>query len=165
MRNALNVAVLTTLLLGCNSLRASTLTYIVTFDSGAYEYLFTLTNDGPDAVFDLFLHVPIDASNIPASTATDGTGWSAPAGWQNLFFIGPDAAPNTTFLEWGDDGPADDLQPGAPPLDGFGFTSTAPITDTIQYALNGASDLLTADPIPAPEPATGVLSVLAMALL
>jgi hypothetical protein len=165
MRCVVKAALLVMVLLGADTLVASTLTYSVTSGAGTYEYLFTLTNDGPDPLFELFLRVPTDPGNIPASTAGDGSGWVAPTGWDMFFSIGQDVG-DTTFLDWPDGGPAYDLQPGDPPLSGFGFTSAVLISDPIEYALDGTGEFFTAEPaVAAPEMPTGVLTMLAMAIM
>src|SRR4051794_15391083 len=165
MRCVTNVALLGLVLFGLTPLSASTLTYVVTPGAGTYEYLFTLANDGP-AVFSLFVHVPTDNSNIPASTANDGSGWVAPSGWDTFFSIGPDPGIDTTFLNWQDLSASDDIQPGSS-LAGFGFTSTVLIVDPIQFALNNTTDFFVAEApvIPAPEPATTVTTLMGMALV
>ena len=90
-------------LFSVGSLSAGVLTYTVTPNSGQFVYDFTLTNTGDTGgtLFDLFLSLPTDITNIDTTTIGTPVGWGDPTG--GLLFFGPDAAPSTSFIEWAAD--------------------------------------------------------------
>ena len=83
--------------------KADTLTYTVTPDGGEFSYAFVLSNTGEmgGTLFDLFLSVPLDISDIDTSTIGTPVGWGDPTG--GLLFFGPNVSPSTSFIEWADD--------------------------------------------------------------
>jgi len=145
-------------------LRADSVTYTVAPNAGQFLYQFTLTNTGDTGgtLFDLFLSMPTDISNIDTSIIGTPVGWGDPTG--GLLFFGPDTGPGTAFIEWSDGGPAFDLGIGSA-LSGFSFNSAVTIGQPILYALNESTDLSTAEPqaTSTPEPGTFAL-VLAILL-
>ena len=80
-------------------LNAGVLTYTITPTGGQFAYDFTLTNTGGTGgtLFDLFLALPTDISNIDTTTIGTPVGWGDPTG--GLLFFGPDAAPSTSFID------------------------------------------------------------------
>jgi hypothetical protein len=118
-------------------------------------YQLTLSNTGTTGgtLFDLFVSVPIDISDLNTATIGAPMGWGDPAG--GLLFFGPDGSPSTSFIEWtADFSGADDVAVGRS-LAGFSFTTLQPINGQIRFALNDATNFDTAVQGPtAPEPAT-----------
>src|ERR1017187_5574171 len=82
---------------------AGVLTYTITPTGGQSLYQFTLTNTGDTGgtLFDLFLSLPTDITNIDTTTIGTPVGWGDPTG--GLLFFGPDAAPSTSFIDWAAD--------------------------------------------------------------
>jgi len=141
--------------LPCSLLQADTLHYSVTPAGGGQNlYEFTLTNTGTTGgtLFDLFVALPIDVSDVLTSTIGTPAGWGDPSG--GLLFFGPNGDPSKTFIEWtADFSGADDVQIGVP-LTGFSFRTLRPITGPITFALNDSTTFDTAVLGPeAPEPA------------
>ena len=137
------------LLLVCSPgfLRADIATYTVTPNAGHFLYQFTLANTGDTGgtLFDLFLSLPTDITNI--DTTTIGT----PAGWGDttcgLLFFGPDVTPSTSFIEWASDfSGLYDVTTGNS-LPGFSFNSSLEIDQAITFALNGSSTFATAQAV------------------
>jgi hypothetical protein len=141
--------------IGIGVLRADNVTYTVTPSSGSFLYQFTLSNTGATGgtLFDLFLSLPTDISNIDTGTIGTPAGWGDPTG--GLLFFGPDTGPGTAFLEWSNGGPPFDLAIGSS-LSGFSFNSSVGVGQPIMYGLNGSADLSPAQPqtTSTPEPAT-----------
>src|SRR5450759_1427102 len=139
-------------------LNAGVLTYTITPNGGQSLYQFTLTNTGSTGgtLFDLFLSLPTDITNIDTTTIGTPVGWGDLSG--GLLFFGPDGAPSTSFIEWAADSSGTyDIGIGDS-LSGFSFTTTQAIGQPITYALNGSTDFSTAQEVSSvPEPATFVL--------
>ncbi|MFL6447906.1 MAG: PEP-CTERM sorting domain-containing protein [Bryobacteraceae bacterium] len=141
----------------CGLLKADRLDYTVTSTVGAGQvsYQFTLTNSGATGgpVFDLFLALPTDLTNINTSAISKPPGWGDPAG--GLLFFGPNVSPSTSFVEWNADFSGDhDLAIGSA-RSGFSFTSLGRINGPITFALNNSTTFAAAvPPADAPEPAT-----------
>ena|ERR1019366_8672625 len=126
-------------------LRADVVTYTITPNGGQSEYQFTLTNtaDTGGTLFDLFLSLPTDISNIDTTTIGTPVGWGDPTG--GLLFFGPDVAPSTSFIEWAADfSGLYDVGIGSS-LSGFSFTATQPVGVPITFALNGFTEFATAE--------------------
>lgn len=147
------------------SAKADSLTYTVTPEAGDFSYSFVLTNTGDTGgtLFDLFLSIPLDISDIDSSTIGTPVGWGDPTG--GLLFFGSNVSPSTSFIEWADD-PSGlyDVQIGDS-LGGFSFTSTQEVTSSITFALNGstASDLSV--PLASiPEPTSDVFGCITLLL-
>ena len=125
----------------------------MTPDGGEFSYAFVLTNTGGTGgtLFDLFLSIPLDISDIDTSTIGTPVGWGDPTG--GLLFFGPNVTPSTSFIEWADDvSGLYDLSIGDS-LAGFSFVSSEEVAGTITFALNGATTFDTAEPISnVPEP-------------
>jgi hypothetical protein len=150
-------------------LKADTLNYTVNSGGGAGQqfYQFTLTNSGTTGgpLFDLFLALPTDISNVNTGTIGKPTGWGDKSG--GLLFFGPDVSPSTSFIEWtADFSGAYDLATGST-LTGFSFTTLERINGPITFALNDSTAFATAVQGAAgvPEPATFVMLLLATAVL
>ena len=145
-------------LFSVGSLSAGVLTYTITPTGGQSLYQFTLTNTGDTGgtLFDLFLSLPTDITNIDTTTIGTPIGWGDPTG--GLLFFGPDAAPSTSFIEWAADFSGTyDLGIGNS-LGGFSFRSSVDVGRPITFALNGSTDFATAQEVTTtPEPATFVL--------
>jgi len=143
-----------------NSLFADNVTFTVTPSTGQFFYQFTLTNTGDTGgtLFDLFLSIPSDISNI--DTASIGT----PAGWGDatggLLFFGPDVSPSTSFIEWSSDfSGLYDVGIGSS-LSDFSFNSSVQINQPIIFALNGSTTFNTAQSVSTvPEPSCLFLMV------
>src|ERR1017187_8953653 len=139
-------------------LRADVVTYTITPNGGQSEYQFTLTNtaDTGGTLFDLFLSLPTDISNIDTTTIGTPVGWGDPTG--GLLFFGPDVAPSTSFIEWAADFSGTyDLGIGNS-LGGYSFRSSVDVGQPITFALNGSTDFAAAQEVSGtPEPATFVL--------
>src|SRR5664279_1522106 len=122
MRTLVLLATITTGLL-----RADMVAYSVTPNAGGLTYQFTLTNTGDmgGTLFDLFLSLPTDITNIDTTTIGTPVGWGDPTG--GLLFFGPDAAPSTSFIEWSADvNGAHDVGIGNS-LGGFSFNSSVDV--------------------------------------
>src|SRR5260370_19128025 len=82
-------------------LKADTLNYTVNSGGGAGQqfYQFTLTNSGTTGgtLFDLFLALPTDISNINTGPIGKATGWGDKPG--GLLFFVPDLSPSTSFID------------------------------------------------------------------
>ncbi|MBV9768658.1 MAG: hypothetical protein JOZ32_03730 [Bryobacterales bacterium] len=80
--------------------KVDNLTYTVTPSAGDFIYDFTLTNTGATGgtLYDLFLDIPHDISDINTSTIGTPVGWGDPTG--GLLFYGPNTGPGTAFIEW-----------------------------------------------------------------
>ena len=145
-------------LFSVGSLSAGVLTYTITPTGGQSLYQFTLTNTGDTGgtLFDLFLSLPTDITNIDTTTIGTPVGWGDPTG--GLLFFGPDAAPSTSFIEWAADFSGTyDLGIGNS-LGGYSFRSSVDVGQPITFALNGSTDFAAAQEVSGtPEPATFVL--------
>jgi hypothetical protein len=145
------------------SVNAAMLTYTIMSTSGQFVYNFTLSNtavaDG--TLFDLFLSLATDITNIDTATIGAPVGWGDPTG--GLLFFGPDVAPSTSFVEWAADfSGIYDLGFGNS-LGGFSFLSSQRINEPLAFALNGTTDFATAHEVSSvPEPATFVLVLLVL---
>lgn len=152
-----------TLLVGLCSicpLNAGVLTYTVTPSAGQFVYDFTLTNTGDTGgtVFDLFLSLPTDITNIDTASIGTPVGWGDPTG--GLLFFGPDTAPSTAFIEWAADFSGTYDLGIDNSLGGFSFTASIDIGQPITFALNGSTTFDTAQETgTVPEPVTFVLLV------
>ena len=140
-------------------LRADSVTYTITPNSGQFFYSFTLSNTGATGgtLFDLFLSLPTDIANINTTTIGTPVGWGDPTG--GLLFFGPDVAPSTSFIEWASDfSGLYDVGTGNS-LSGFSFTSSLDVGQPITFALNGSTDFAPAQEVTAatPEPGTVLL--------
>jgi len=149
-------------------LMADQLNYTVTTGIGAGQtlYQFTLTNTGDTGgtLFDLFLALPTDISNINTATIGKPAGWGDPSG--GLLFFGPNANPGTSFIEWTADFSGAHDVPIGEALAGFSFTTLQPITGPIRFALNDSTTFSTAvQGTSVPEPATFLLLVPVLATL
>lgn len=142
---------------GVVSAKADALTYTVTPELGGFSYAFVLTNTGETGgtLFDLFLSIPLDISEIDTSTIGTPVGWGDPTG--GLLFFGPNVSPSTSFIEWADDASGlYDLGTGDS-LAGFSVVSSDEVDGPIMFALNGSTTLNTAEPISSvPEPSLSV---------
>lgn len=133
------------------------LSYDTASDILGTKYSFTLTNDNivPD-IFELFIHVPADETNLVS--------FGSPGGWGDGFggaepYYGADAAPGTSFVEWfaefGQELPTGNSLPG------FSFISSSAFTGPMDFSVNQESDVFfTATPKDnhaVPEPATLLL--------
>jgi hypothetical protein len=140
-------------------LMADDLTYTVGTDIGAGQtrYQFTLTNTGDTGgtLFDLFLELPVQITNINTASIGTPAGWGDPTG--GLLFFGPDANPATSFIEWtADFSGAHDVAAGSS-LAGFSFTTLQPINGPILFAVNDSTSFDTAVQAAVPEPGTFIL--------
>src|ERR1041384_3057634 len=137
MRKLMWIVVVACCLIG--PLNAGVLTYAVTPTGGQFLYQFTLTNTGTTGgtLFDLFLSLSTDISNIDTATIGTPVGWGDPTG--GLLFFGPDVSPSTSFIEWADGGPTFDLDIGNS-LSGFSFSALQAVTAPITFALNGSTN-------------------------
>jgi hypothetical protein len=145
-------------------LRADTITYTLAPIPGGFSYRFTLANMGDTGgtLFDLFLSLPTDISNIDTSTIGTPAGWGDAAG--GLLFFGPDTSPSTSFIEWAADfSDAFDLGIGRA-LSGFSFTATHSVSTPIRFALNGSTAFADAEPV-AGVPELGTFTLLAPMVL
>lgn len=146
------------------SLEADTLTYTVMANAGEFSYEFTLTNTGDTggALFDLFLSVPTDISNIETSVVGVPVGWGDTTG--GLLFYGPDTSPSTSFIEWASDfSGLYDVEIGAS-LSRFSFNSVVGVGQPITFALNGSTHFFSAEEASTvPEPGTFGLGVVVLA--
>jgi hypothetical protein len=124
---------------------------------GEFSYAVVLTNTGETGgtLFDLFLSIPLDISDIDTSTIGTPVGWGDPTG--GLLFFGPNLSPSTSFIEWADDvSGLYDLRIGDS-LSGFSFLSLEHIDGRITFALNGATTFNTAEPLSSvPEPSLSI---------
>jgi hypothetical protein len=148
-------------LVGASLLYADSVTYTVTPDAGHFDYDFTVTNTGDTGgtLFDLFLSIATDISNIDTADIGTPIGWGDPTG--GLVFYGPDTNPGTSFIEWSADGSGlYDVAIGQF-LSEFTFQSSQQPTGPILFALNGSSTLSPAIPISGvPEPTTVSMMIL-----
>jgi hypothetical protein len=143
-------------------LKADTLTYTVTTNSGQFNYDFALSNTGATGgtLFDLFLAIPTAIANINTSTIGKPVGWGDATG--GLLFFGPDVSPSTSFIDWSADFSGTyDVGIGNS-LSGFSFSSTQRISLPITFAVNGSTTFNTAHQA-IPEPATFGMIVFAIA--
>jgi hypothetical protein len=144
---------------------ADSTTYSVIPNGSEFDYDFTLNNSGATGgtLFDLFLSLPIDISDIDTSTIGTPVGWGDPTG--GLLFYGPNASPSTAFIEWSSDfSGLYDVQIGDS-LSGFSFESSELITSPITFALNDSTSFDTAQPVSSvPEP-VGLLALVGVSLL
>ena len=135
--------------------KADTLKYTVTPTGGLYSYDFTLENTGSSGgtLFDLFISIPVNISNIDTAAIGTPIGWGDPTG--GLLFFGPDVNPSTSFVQWAADfSGLYDIGIGNS-LSGFTFSSTVQSSGPITFALNGTSSFDTAQEVSGvPEPAT-----------
>lgn len=142
-------------------LNADALTYTITPNSGQFVYEFTLSNTGATGgtLFDLFLSLPTDISNIDTTSIGLPVGWGDPTG--GLLFFGPDVAPATSFIEWAADFSGTSDVGIGDSLSGFSFNSSAEIGQPIGFALNGSTTFETAEEVgtTVPEPSTIVLTL------
>lgn len=136
MRHVLFLIVLATI---TTTAKADSLTYTVTPQSGDFLYSFVLSNTGDTGgtLFDLFLSIPLDISNIDTTTIGTLVGWGDPTG--GLLFFGPDVSPSTSFIEWADDvSGLYDIGIGDS-LTGFSFLSSDLVAGPITFALNDST--------------------------
>ena len=148
------------MILGAGVLWGDAVTYTVTSNGSLFQYEFTLTNTGAmgGSLFDLFLLLPTDISNINTATIGTPVGWGDASG--GLLFFGPDAAPGTSFIDWSADfSGAFDVAIGSS-LSGYSFRSTRQI-GVIEFALNGSEAFDIAQNVP--EPGTLALFVTLLA--
>lgn len=141
-------------------LSADSLTYTVTPNAGELSYNFTLINTGDTGgtLFDLFLSLPTDISNIDTKTIGTPVGWGDPTG--GLLFFGPDVASGTSFIEWASDFSGNyDVGIGSSVSGFFSFNSSVDVGQLITFALNGSTDFATAQQqvSAVPEPTTSAL--------
>jgi hypothetical protein len=143
--------------IGLTPAKADTVTYTMTPKGGEFSYAFVLTNTGETGgtLFDLFLSIPLDISDIDTSTIGTPVGWGDPTG--GLLFFGSNVSPAASFIEWADDASGlYDLKIGAS-LAGFSFLTPEEIGGPITFALNGATMFNTAEPASSvPEPLLSV---------
>jgi len=136
------------------SVVADALTYTVTPNGPQSFYQFTLSNTGDTGgtLFDLFLSVPTDITNIDTTSIETPVGWGDPTG--GLLFFGPDVAPFTSFIEWSADFSGNyDVGIGNS-LGGLSFNSSADVGQPITFALNGSTTCAAAQEVgTVPEPA------------
>ena len=126
------------------SLFADVVTYTTTSGAGQFGYAFTVTNTGGTGgtLFDLFLSVPTDITNIDTASIGSPVGWGDPTG--GLLFFGADTNPGTSFLEWSADfSGVYDVGIGGS-LSGFSVLSSQIIDSPIMFGLNGSIELSTA---------------------
>ncbi len=155
-----SMIVLMMVISGAGFLWGDAVTYTVTSNGSLSQYQFTLTNTGATGgtLFDLFLLLPTDISNINTATIGSPVGWGDGTG--GLVIFGPDAAPGTSFIDWSADASgAFDVGIGNS-LSGYSFRSTQPL-GVIQFALNGAQTFEVAQNVPEP----GTLALLATLLV
>jgi hypothetical protein len=142
-------------------LRADTVTYTISQTNGEFSYRFTLTNTGTTGgtLFDLFLSLPTDITNIATATIGTPVGWGDATG--GLLFFGPDVSPLTSFIEWAADfSGIYDVGIGNS-LSGFSFTSTQQVDIPITFAVNGFTDFAPAQEVTTtPEPDMRMLLLL-----
>ena len=147
-------------------LRADALTYTITPNGGQFSYQFSLTNTGATGgtIFDLFLSLPTDITNIDTAMIGTPVGWGDPTG--GLLFFGPDAAVSTSFIEWAADfSGIYDVQTGTA-LAGFSLNSSIDIGRPVTFALNGSTDFAVARNVTiTPEPSTLALILAAIAAI
>jgi hypothetical protein len=148
------------LALGWDPLMADTVTFSVSPAAGQFFYQFILTNTGGTGgtLFDLFLALPTDISNIDTATIGTPVGWGDPTG--GLLFFGPDVNPSTSFVEWAADfSGAYDVEISNSLL-GFSFTTFQRIDNPIVFSLNASTSFSIAQELSTvPEPSTvGVLA-------
>lgn len=138
-------------------LSADVLTYTVTPNAGQFAYEFTLTNTGDTGgtLWDLFLSLPTEITNIETTSIGTPVGWGDPTG--GLLFFGADTL-TTSFIEWASDASGTyDVGIGNS-LDGFSFVSSVDVGQPITFALNGSTDFTPAQEVSSvPEPASFVL--------
>ncbi len=137
------------LILSAGFLWGDAVTYTVTSNGSLFQYQFTLTNTGATGgtLFDLFLLLPTDISNINTASIGAPVGWGDGAG--GLVIFGPDVAPGTSFIDWSADASgAFDVAIGSS-LSGYSFRSTQPL-EVIQFALNGTQSFDLAQNVPEP---------------
>lgn len=153
------------LAVGAGLATANTVSYTVTPEGGQFLYEFSLQNSGASGgpIYDLFLLLPMDISNIDTATIGMPTGWGDATG--GLLFFGPDVNPSTTFIQWAADfSGLYDLAVGES-LTEFSFRSTIVATGPITFALNGSTELETAQETAAvPEPSTVGLVLIGLVL-
>jgi hypothetical protein len=156
MRKLMWILVVASCLIG--PLNANDLTYTITPTGGQFSYQFTLTNTGTTGgtLFDLFLSLATDISNIDTAAIGTPVGWGDPTG--GVLFFGPDVSPSTSFIEWGADFSGLYDVAISSSLSGFSFTATQPVDVPITFALNGTTDFAPAQEVSgAPEPTTFIL--------
>jgi len=144
--------------------KADSLTYTVTPSAGDFIYDFSLTNTGATGgtLYDLFLDIPQDISDINTSTIGTPVGWGDPTG--GLLFYGSNTGPGTAFIEWAADASGTyDLGIGNS-LSGFSFETSNEVSP-ISFALNGSPNFSAAEPSSIPEPSGLSLSLFGAGLL
>jgi hypothetical protein len=148
------------------SAAADSLYYTTTPTSGGFTYDFTLTNTGDTGgtLFDLFLSIPLDISDIDTTTIGAPVGWGDPTG--GLLFFGPDVSPSTSFIEWASDASGlYDVTIGNS-LSGFSFISSQSVAGSLTFALNGSTTFDVAQPAATiPEPSAFVFCCTSLGLL
>ena len=154
------ILILVVVLCSIGPLNADVVTYTITPKYGQSLYQFTLTNTGDTGgtLFDLFLSLSTDITNIDTTTIGTPVGWGDLSG--GLLFFGPDANPSTSFIEWSADFSGTyDVGIGNS-LGGFSFNSSADVGQPITFALNGSTDFAAAQEVSSvPEPATFLLLI------
>jgi hypothetical protein len=160
---SLNITRLTILLaiITTAQLRADAVTYTISESNGEFSYGFTLTNTGAagGTLFDLFLRLPTEISNINTAEIGKPIGWGDANG--GLVFFGADTNSATSFVEWaaGSSGlfdlPIDDS------LSGFSLALSVAVDMPIQFAVNGSTNFEDAREVTTiPEPSLFNLLVL-----
>lgn len=138
--------------------RADVLTYSVTPSGGQFAYEFTLANSGATGgtLFDLFLSLPTDITNIDTTSIGTPVGWGDVTG--GLLFFGLNINPSTAFIQWAADVSGSyDVGIGNS-LSGFSFVSSQSTIAPVMYALNSAGTFSLAQQTSAvPEPTNVVL--------
>jgi hypothetical protein len=146
-------------------LKADMLTYATSTQNGDFQYSFDLTNSGGagGSLFDLFVHLPIDISNVDTAAIGSPPGWGGAGG--GLLFFGPDVSPSTSFVEWASDfSGAFDLGVNNA-LSGFSISTLQLVPPPITFALNDSTVLQTAQPatataVPEPSEVTVLIALL-----
>jgi hypothetical protein len=158
MKHVCLLVVLAGFLFFCSEARADSVTFTVQPTGGQFLYSFTLNNSGGTggSIFDLFLSIPTDISNLNTATIGAPALWGGPSGGQLIF--GPNTGPGTSFIDWSADFSTE--LPIGSSLSGFSFTSAVRITGPIQFATNGANTFANASEVPEP----GTLVLLSMGL-
>jgi hypothetical protein len=157
--------VLSLFLAGSLGVRADSVVYTVAQVASGFQYCFETTNTGDTGgtLFDLFLSIPTEISNIQTATIGTPEGWGDPTG--GFLFFGPDT-PTTSFIEWASDASGlYDVQIGSS-LAGFTLLSSQNLNQ-ILFSLNGLNTFAVAQQT-VPEPSVAfpfIIALLAIAVL
>src|ERR1035437_6923933 len=141
------ILILVVALWASGPLNADVFTYTVTPNAGEFLYEFTLSNTGATGgtLFDVFLSLQTDITNIDTTTIGTPNGWGDPSG--GLLFFGPDVSPSTSFIQWSADfSGLYDVGIGNS-LGGFSLLSSERIGQPITFALNGSTDFAVAQDV------------------